>query len=39
MKCPVCDKKAETRIYHCGRCGVYVHEVCWQEHVNAAHQD
>jgi len=38
MKCPVCGKEARAHIYYCARCAVYVHEKCWQEHVNTAHR-
>ncbi len=38
MNCPVCNEEATAHIYHCVRCGVYVHEKCWQEHVARAHK-
>jgi hypothetical protein len=37
MKCPVCGKEARVRIYHCAKCGVYVHQKCWKKHVAEAH--
>lgn len=39
MKCPVCGKEARTHIYYCAKCGIYVHEKCWQKHVAQAHKD
>jgi hypothetical protein len=39
MKCPVCGKEARVRIYHCAKCGVYVHQKCWQKHVAQAHKE
>lgn len=33
MKCPVCKKDARAHIYHCARCGVYVHDKCWPKHA------
>jgi predicted amidophosphoribosyltransferase len=35
MLCPVCKKKADTRLYYCAQCGVYVHVKCWEEHKKA----
>ena len=31
MNCPVCGKEARAYIYHCAKCGVYVHEKCCQK--------
>ena len=39
MHCPVCGKEARVHIYFCARCGVYVHEKCWQEHMDKEHKD
>ena len=39
MKCPVYGEEAGVCIYHCAKCGVYVHEKCRQEHVAQAHRD
>ena len=39
MRCPVCGKEARVRIYYCASCAVYVHEKCWQKHVERAHKD
>jgi len=39
MKCPVCGKDIRAHIYYCARCGVYVHEKCWQKHVAMAHKE
>jgi hypothetical protein len=38
MKCPVCGKDANAKIYHCARCGVYAHTTCWQKHVHISHK-
>lgn len=39
MNCPVCHKEARVHIYHCAKCGVYVHQACWKKHVATAHQE
>ncbi len=39
MKCPVCGKDARAHIIHCASCNVYVHEECWQAHMETEHQD
>jgi hypothetical protein len=39
MKCPVCKQDARAHIYYCARCAVYVHEKCWQKHVETAHKE
>jgi hypothetical protein len=37
MKCPICEKEARARLYHCAKCAVYVHTACGQKHVTQAH--
>ncbi len=39
MNCPVCNKEAGVHVYHCARCGVYAHTVCWQKDVATAHKE
>ena len=39
MNCPVCGKEARAHIYHCTTCNAYVHEKCWQEHLQEEHQE
>jgi hypothetical protein len=39
MKCLVCGKEARAHICYCAKCAVYVHEKCWQRHVEQAHKD
>jgi len=39
VNCPVCKKEARAHIVKCGYCGGYVHEGCWQKHVEEAHKD
>ena len=39
MKCHVCGKEPRAHIYYCAKCAVYVHEKCWQRHVEQAHKD
>lgn len=38
MNCPVCKKEARVHIIKCARCGVCVHEKCWQSHVEKDHK-
>ncbi len=38
MKCPVCKKEANTHVYHCAACGVYVHEKCWKALMDKEHK-
>jgi hypothetical protein len=37
MKCPVCGEEGRAHIYYCAECTIYVHEKCWQKHVERAH--
>ncbi len=39
MNCPVCRKEIKAHIYYCAKCAVYVHEKCWQKHVEQAHKE
>jgi len=39
VNCPVCKKEARTHIIKCASCGVYVHEKCWQKHMETEHEE
>lgn len=39
MNCPICDQEIRAHVYYCARCGVYVHEKCWEKHVKEAHKE
>jgi hypothetical protein len=39
VNCPVCKKEAHAHIVKCATCGAYVHETCWDKHVQEAHKE